>query len=262
MRENDVDVVIVSSDKDMLQLVDDRVSMYNPVKEDVWYDPVATEAFMGVKPTQVADLLALKGDSIDNIPGAPGIGDKGARDLIAQFGSVEAALDRAAEVQRKMYRESLREQPRAHSPEQASRDHRHYSARGILAGRAEDPGASRRRPSTGVQRAGVFQPGEANSGRRKIPPPRDYATFESADGPAGLGRRICQPTRVLALAVDSAAEGELPITAVGLSARPGQGRALRRFDDGERSRAAGRPATARKPRMTTRHTGEAGRPGR
>ncbi|MBS1872137.1 MAG: DNA polymerase I [Acidobacteria bacterium] len=102
-----MDVVIVSSDKDMLQLVDDRVSMYNPMKEDVWYDPAKTEEFMGVKPTQVADLLALKGDAIDNIPGAPGIGDKGARDLIAQFGSVEAALDRAAEVQRKMYRESL-----------------------------------------------------------------------------------------------------------------------------------------------------------
>ena len=101
------DVVIVSSDKDMLQLVDDRVHMYNPVKEDVWYDAAATEEFMGVKPAQVADLLALKGDSIDNIPGAPGIGDKGARDLIVRFGSVEGALEHAAEVERKMYRESL-----------------------------------------------------------------------------------------------------------------------------------------------------------
>jgi len=62
---------------------------------------------MGVMPAQVADLLALKGDSIDNIPGAPGVGDKGAKDLIEKFGSVEAALDRAAEVERKMYRESL-----------------------------------------------------------------------------------------------------------------------------------------------------------
>jgi DNA polymerase-1 len=55
----------------------------------------------------VADLLALMGDSIDNIPGAPGIGDKGARDLIQRFGSVEGALEHAAEVERKMYRESL-----------------------------------------------------------------------------------------------------------------------------------------------------------
>jgi DNA polymerase I len=101
------EVVIVSSDKDMLQLVNDRVSMLNPMKDDEWYDPAKVEKFMGVKPSQVADLLALKGDSIDNIPGAPGIGDKGARDLIARFGSLEAALDRAAEVERKMYRESL-----------------------------------------------------------------------------------------------------------------------------------------------------------
>src|SRR5215213_5854584 len=55
------DVVIVSSDKDMLQLVTDRVSMLNPMKDDTWYDPAKTEAFMGVPPSSVADLLALKG---------------------------------------------------------------------------------------------------------------------------------------------------------------------------------------------------------
>ena len=81
--------------------------MLNPAKDDAWYDPARVKEFMGVEPHQVADLLALKGDAIDNIPGAPGIGDKGAIDLIAQFGSVRAALDRAAEVTRKMYRESL-----------------------------------------------------------------------------------------------------------------------------------------------------------
>src|SRR5882757_9474888 len=102
-----VEVVIVSSDKDMLQLVSSRVSMLNPMKDDLWYDEAKVKEFMGVNPSQVADLLALKGDSIDNIPGAPGIGDKGAKDLIEKFGSVEAALDRAAEVERKMYRESL-----------------------------------------------------------------------------------------------------------------------------------------------------------
>ena len=102
-----LEVVIVSSDKDLLQLVNERVFMLNPMKDDEWYDEAKVEVFMGVKPKQVADLLALKGDAIDNIPGAPGIGDKGAKDLITRFGSVEAALDRAAEVERKMYRESL-----------------------------------------------------------------------------------------------------------------------------------------------------------
>ena len=102
-----LEVVIVSSDKDMLQLVNKRVFMLNPMKDDEWYDEAKVEEFMGVKPSQVADLLALKGDAIDNIPGAPGIGDKGARDIVTKFGSVEEALNRAAEVERKMYRESL-----------------------------------------------------------------------------------------------------------------------------------------------------------
>jgi DNA polymerase-1 len=102
-----LDVVIVSSDKDMLQLVDNHTSMLNPMKNDAWYDAGQTEQFMGVKPTQVADLLALMGDTVDNIPGAPGIGEKGARDLISRFGSVEIALEHAAEVERKTYRESL-----------------------------------------------------------------------------------------------------------------------------------------------------------
>ncbi len=101
------EVVIVSSDKDMLQLVTDRVSMLNPAKDDTWYDPAKVKEFMGVEPLNVPDFLGLVGDTVDNIPGAPGIGDKGAKDLIAQFGSIEAALDRAAEVTRKMYRESL-----------------------------------------------------------------------------------------------------------------------------------------------------------
>ena len=62
---------------------------------------------LGVPPEKVVDVMALRGDTIDNIPGAPGIGDKGSVDLIVEFGSVEAVLDRTAEVKRKSYRESL-----------------------------------------------------------------------------------------------------------------------------------------------------------
>ena len=102
-----MDVVIVSSDKDMLQLVDERVRVLNPMKDDILYNAESVRAYMGVEPSQVRDLLALKGDAVDNIPGAPGIGDKGAKDLILRFGSVEAALDHAAEVEKKTYRESL-----------------------------------------------------------------------------------------------------------------------------------------------------------
>src|SRR4029077_1133535 len=91
----------------MLQLVNGQVRMLNPMKNDMWFDAAETEKFMGVPPGQVADLLALKGDTSDNIPGAPGIGEKGAKDLILRFGSVEGALEHAAEVEKRTYRESL-----------------------------------------------------------------------------------------------------------------------------------------------------------
>lgn len=101
------EVVIVTADKDMMQLVGDGISLLNPSKDDTWYDAEGVREFLGVRPEQVPDLLALKGDPVDNIPGAPGIGEKGARELITRFGTVEAAMERAAEVERKAYRESL-----------------------------------------------------------------------------------------------------------------------------------------------------------
>jgi DNA polymerase-1 len=100
-------VYVVSNDKDMLQLVTDHVKVLNPAKDNLVLDRARVEETLGVPPERVIDVMALRGDSIDNIPGAPGIGDKGSVDLIQQFGSVEAALDRASEVKRKSYRESL-----------------------------------------------------------------------------------------------------------------------------------------------------------
>jgi DNA polymerase-1 len=101
------DVFVVSNDKDMLQLVTGKVKVLNPVKDNLILDREKVVEVLGVPPEQVIDVMALRGDSIDNIPGAPGIGDKGSVELIQQFGSVEAALDRASEVKRKTYRESL-----------------------------------------------------------------------------------------------------------------------------------------------------------
>jgi DNA polymerase I len=100
-------VFVVSSDKDMMQLVNDNVVILNPTKDNLILDRSGVEATLGVPPERVIDVMALRGDAIDNIPGAPGIGDKGSVELIQQFGSVEAALDRAEEVKRKTYRESL-----------------------------------------------------------------------------------------------------------------------------------------------------------
>jgi DNA polymerase I len=100
-------VFVVSSDKDMMQLVNDDVVILNPTKDNLILDRVGVEQSLGVPPERVVDVMALRGDSIDNIPGAPGIGDKGSVELIQQFGSVEAVLDRADEVKKKTYRESL-----------------------------------------------------------------------------------------------------------------------------------------------------------
>jgi DNA polymerase-1 len=105
--EQGISSFIVSSDKDMMQLVNDYVKVLNPMKENLILDKAKVEETLGVPPERVIDVMALRGDAIDNIPGAPGIGDKGSVDLILQFGTVEVALDRASEVKRKTYRESL-----------------------------------------------------------------------------------------------------------------------------------------------------------
>ena len=103
------EVFIVSNDKDMMQLVNDRVKVLNPQKDNLVLDPAKVTEVLGVPPEKVIDVMALRGDSIDNIPGAPGIGDKGSVDLIKEFGSLEAVLDRANEVKNKRPRESLQQ---------------------------------------------------------------------------------------------------------------------------------------------------------
>jgi DNA polymerase-1 len=119
--KEDLDVYIITSDKDLMQLVRGRVRLLNPAKNDLIVDEKKVEEIMGVPPEKVADVMALMGDSIDNIPGArdpndkpapgerrkAGIGEVGARQLIQQFGSAEEAVARASEVKRASYREAL-----------------------------------------------------------------------------------------------------------------------------------------------------------
>ncbi|HLN98670.1 MAG TPA: DNA polymerase I [Pyrinomonadaceae bacterium] len=118
--EKGLQAVIVSNDKDMCQLVHDpgvvcmrtnsqvvKRKEYVPPIE--WCDEAWVEKKFGVPASKVVDLLGLMGDSIDNIPGAPGIGAKGAVQIITQFGSIEEALKRWEEVKHKTYRESLRD---------------------------------------------------------------------------------------------------------------------------------------------------------
>src|SRR4051794_28981482 len=101
------EVVIVTMDKDFYQLVGDGIRVYNPRDEGTWYDAEAVKEKFGVAPDHVVDVLALMGDTIDNIKGVPGVGEKGARELIVQYGSLENLLGHAAEVKNKRYREGL-----------------------------------------------------------------------------------------------------------------------------------------------------------
>src|SRR4051812_24570331 len=101
------EVAIVTRDKDFYQLVRDGLRVYNPKEEGTWYDAEGVKEKFGVPPELVVDVLALMGDTIDNIKGVPGIGEKGARELIVQYGSLENLLAHAAEVKHKRYREGL-----------------------------------------------------------------------------------------------------------------------------------------------------------
>jgi DNA polymerase I len=92
-----IDVVIVTSDKDMFQLLTPATRIYDPVK-DKWFGEAEARARFGVEPRQVVDVMGLMGDTIDNIPGVKGIGEKTAAKLIAQFGTIETLLDRIEEV--------------------------------------------------------------------------------------------------------------------------------------------------------------------
>jgi DNA polymerase-1 len=108
--EQGLKVVVVTGDKDFLQMVSEDVLVLNPGREGsgaTWFDRKTVEEKFGVPPERVVDVLALLGDSVDNVPGVPGIGEKGARELVREFGSVEAVLENAGRVKKATYREGL-----------------------------------------------------------------------------------------------------------------------------------------------------------
>ncbi|MGA3019769.1 MAG: DNA polymerase I [Bryobacteraceae bacterium] len=217
------EVVIVSSDKDMMQLVTGRVAMLNPAKDDEWYDPAKVKEFLGVRPDQVTDLLALKGDAVDNIPGAPGIGDKGAKDLIGRFGSVEAAIGHAAEVERKSYRESL-----LNHVEQIRMSKRLATiSTDVPVGFSLD--ALKTQPPDEAALKAVFQEMEFHSLLKELGPgedtrARDYRVVESVEElMAWLAEAKGAP---VAVAILKSAEGEFALDTVGLAWRAGEARAV------------------------------------
>lgn len=101
-------VTIISSDKDLMQLVGDGVWMFDPMKNKLIGPDEVFEKF-GVPPNRVVDVQSLAGDSVDNVPGAPGIGVKTAALLIQEYGDLETLLDRADEIKQPKRRESLQD---------------------------------------------------------------------------------------------------------------------------------------------------------
>ena len=100
------EVVIMSSDKDLMQLVDERVTMLDPMKNRVIGRAEVVERF-GVGPERVVDVQALAGDSTDNVPGVPGVGVKTAAELIGAYGDLDTLLARAGEIRQPRRRENL-----------------------------------------------------------------------------------------------------------------------------------------------------------
>ncbi len=103
-----MDVIVVSGDKDLLQLVDSNITVYDTLKERV-YKPADVEARFGVPPERVVEIMGLMGDTADNIPGVPGIGEKTARTLIEQYETIENLLAHAQEITKPKLRQSLME---------------------------------------------------------------------------------------------------------------------------------------------------------
>lgn len=222
--ESGCEVVIISSDKDMLQLVTSRVTMFNPAKNDTWYDAAKVKEFMGVEPGQVADLLALMGDTIDNIPGAPGIGEKGAVSLIERFGSVEAALERAAEVEKKTYRESL-----LNNVDRIRLSKRLATIETAIPLEFDMNAIRWQGPDVAALKQ-VYKELEFHSLLRELGPSedarqKDYRALTTAAEVEDWVAQAGKPAH-LALAIARGAEGELDPGTIGLSTSPGTGVSL------------------------------------
>ncbi len=102
-------VLIVTSDKDALQLVNKKVKVLNPQKENLVYDEAAVKARYGVGPERVVEVMALVGDASDNIPGVPGIGEKTASELIAEYGNLEGVYKNISKIKGDLKRKNLEE---------------------------------------------------------------------------------------------------------------------------------------------------------
>ena len=111
-KQKNITVYMVTPDKDFMQLVGDNIYMYKPLNRGDGFELIDRDGvvnYFGVGPESVTDVLALIGDTSDNIPGVPGIGKKGAAKIIQEYGSIEKAIEAAPDMKSKRAREGLME---------------------------------------------------------------------------------------------------------------------------------------------------------
>jgi DNA polymerase-1 len=218
-RDLPIELVLVTSDKDMLQLVSPRVRVFSTTGrggDRVVFDEAAVKAKWGVEPAQIPDILALMGDSIDNIPGVPGVGEKTAAKLIGQFGGVERLYENLSLVPGKL-RETL-----AANRKQAllSRELATVSTRVPI---AVDLETFRRRDPDWDRLRALWTEMEFHTLLRQVPAPAAAETSGGdvvtlADG-AALAEYLGRVPAGDPLAIESVGEGGPPdpaITALGL----------------------------------------------
>ncbi len=218
-RDLPIELVLVTSDKDMLQLVSPRVRVFSTTGrggDRVVFDEAAVKAKWGVEPTQIPDILALMGDSIDNIPGVPGVGEKTAVKLIGQFGSVERLYESLSLVPGKL-RETL-----AANRKQAllSRELATVSTRVPI---TVDLDALRRREPDWDKLRALWTEMEFHTLLRQVPGqpavPAESADVPTLAGAPDLARYLASVPTTDPLAVETVVEGGPPdpgLTCLGL----------------------------------------------
>ena len=223
--EGGFEVVVVSGDKDLLQLVSDKVRVLNPGREGLGstlYDAQTVESKFGVPPQRVVDVLALVGDAVDNVPGVPGIGEKGARDLVREFGSLEALLEDPDRVKRNAYREGLK----AHR-ESALLSQRLVTLKTDVPVRLDPESLRRREPDRRAAHELFSELEFAGLAREFAPPAIEVSASHTVIARAEeLSRAVEQATRAgsVAVSVDSPSPAPMlsPIQGLALAWREGE----------------------------------------
>ncbi len=210
VRDASIEVVLVTADKDMLQLVGPRVRVLTTTGragDRIVLDEAAVVEKWGVSPGQIPDLLALMGDSIDNIPGVPGVGEKTAAKLIAQFGGVERLYENLHLVPGKLRETLAANRARA----LLSRELATVSTSVPIAGDLE---SLRRRDPDWARLRALWGELEFGSLLRQLPAPSPAAVAAQAapvlDGPAALAEYLAKVPAGAPLAVEWVGEGGPP----------------------------------------------------